>query len=197
MIVENNTPGFAVTQYSGLQPITVDAMSNGNYRLEEQRKTTNNNMVSIMTLNCNGGTNFGNAIDFTNDNSTFINSTWNSYNTNSDALDAHWGIEMTLDFWSSVFKRNSFDNKGATVKSFLHYKSFGQFPQIAQWDASSLTLRFMSPNPTGFPNGITALDIISHEFGHSINSYTANLRSTSGGEEQDALNEGLSDIWAA
>lgn len=52
----------------------------------------------------------------------------------------------------------------------------------------------------GDGDGITfgpfvALDISAHEFGHGINEFSSNLGSAYQNQEEDALNEGLSDIW--
>ena len=37
------------------------------------------------------------------------------------ATDAHWGAEMTYDYFNTEHSRNSFDNNGAKIVSYIHY----------------------------------------------------------------------------
>ena len=101
LILHTNVTGTAVTKYSGTQKFQTDSTSPTNFRL---RETTRGK--GIETYNLNKGTSYGAATDFTD-----ADNYWNNVNTNKDevATDAHWGAEMTYDYFSKEHSRNSFD----------------------------------------------------------------------------------------
>ncbi len=195
-LIENTNfyPASFNTQYSSVQKATVDQTSASNFRLREVRSTTNSNTVNVNTLNLqHGTTNFSTAFDFTNTKSTFDAANWTSFNQDRAALDAHWGTENVLDFWSTVFKRNSLNGTGLTINNYIHYSSG---LNNAGWDNTNLRMVFGDGDGVTF-NGFATLDVMAHEMGHGVNHFTANLGGSSNGfAEEDALNEGLSDIWA-
>jgi hypothetical protein len=51
-------------------------------------------------------------------------------NTNKDeyATDAHWGAEMTLDYYYTKFGRKSIDNNNFAIKSYVHYSNNYSMP---------------------------------------------------------------------
>lgn len=108
------------------------------------------------------------------------------------ALDAHWGAEMVYDYWKNVHNRLSFDNKNTAIKSYVHY---GPAYDNAFWNGSVMT--YGDGSGTSLPIGfkpLTSLDVCGHEIGHGVCSFTSDLVYES---ESGAMNEGLSDIWAA
>ncbi len=189
LISDINTTSTAQTRYSNTQTITTDSYSNS-FRLYESRRTTSvNNNVTIRTLNCLNGTNYANATEFLNINTNWTQGGWSTFAQNQVALDAHWGTEKVLDYWSSIHNRNSLNGAGLSITNYVHYNVGWD---NAQWDGNNNVMRY--GDGTTF-NPLTSLDIIAHEIGHGINKFTANL--TSGNTESGALNEGFSDIWAA
>ena len=290
-IATNDVTGSAVTLYSGTQTITMDN-NGGTYRLRESGR-------GIETKNMNNGTNFNNAVDFTNSSTTWTPSgvalssvtisqinnnwytnfsenpangglpdlfvavfdgnnnnvyqsatTWNqmppvtlssinvnipagqtytieiydndnsvfshdflgsftvsssatgtqnfSGNGNSGtytvgtstadpALDAHWGMEKTYDFFSTKFNRDSYDGNGATIKNFVH---FDNAMENAFWDPNLQALVFGDGASTFNP--LTSIDVAGHEFSHAVITNTANLVYQS---ESGALNESFADIF--
>ncbi len=107
------------------------------------------------------------------------------------ALDAHWGAEMVYDYWKNVHNRLSFDNLNSAIKSYVHY---GPAYDNAFWNGSVMTYGDGSGTlATGF-RPLTSLDVCAHEIGHGICSFTSDLVYES---ESGAMNEALSDIWAA
>lgn len=290
-IAKNDVTGSAVTLYSGTQTITMDDTGNG-YRLRESGR-------GIETKNMNNGTDFNNAVDFTNSTTTWtptgvalasvtinqINNNWytnfsenpsnggqpdlfvvvfdgsnnNVYqsattwnqlppvtianidlniptgqtytvqiydNDNSifshdllgsftisgsttgtqnfsgsgntgtyivgtatadPALDAHWGMEQTYDFFLNTFNRNSYDNNGATIKNFVH---FDNAMENAFWDPNLEALVFGDGASTFSP--LTSIDVAGHEFSHAVITNTADLIYQS---ESGALNESFADIF--
>ncbi len=170
--------GTAQTAYSGSQPITTDSY-NGSYRLREAARG-----LGIQTFNLNKGTTYSSATDFTD-----ADNAWNNVNANLDqyAADAHWGAEMTYDYYKNTFNRNSINNAGFAIKSYVHYSTnyFNAF-----WDGSRMT--YGDGNSSDNYKPLTALDVCGHEITHGLTSYTANLNYSG---ESGALNEGFSDVF--
>jgi len=130
----------------------------------------------------NEGTSYGNSVDFT-DSDNF----WNNYNSQMDeiATDAHWGMEMTYDYYWTSFGRNSINDNGFKLKSYVHYDvSYAN----AFWDGSVMTFG----DGSGSMNPLVALDIVGHEISHGLTSFTANLIYS---YESGAMNESFSDIF--
>ncbi len=176
--------GTAVTGYSGTQPITADSFG-GAYRLRESGRGN-----GVETYDLNQNTSHGSAIDFTdNDNN------WNNANAQLDqyAGDAHWGAEMTYDYFWSVHNRNSIDDAGFRLRSYIHY---GTKFVNAFWDGSRMTYGdgdtiITSSNP--FPTKpLTSMVIAGHEITHGLVSRTAGLVYS---YQSGALNESFADIF--
>ena len=180
-ILDINTPLTAQTKYSGTLGITGDSYS-GAYRLREVR-----NGVNVETLNLDGTYNYSSATDFTNGNTNWITGSWTNITQDQQALDAHWGAEKVLDFWKTVFNRNSLNGSGLAIMSYVHNPVGGD----AYWDGTEMN--YGDGNSVFSP--LTALDVCAHETGHGICQYTANLAYVA--NESSALNEGFSDIWGA
>ena len=186
----------AATRYSGNQTIQTD-LSGSTYILSEEVRTTN-----AITGNGMHTYNSNNQATYTTGVTEFSNTTttWNTgnYSTNSStkdnaALDAHWGAEKVFDWWATVFNRNSFDNAGAKIKSYVHYNlvAAGQTSnKNAFWNGSVMT--YGDGGGTWGP--VTSLDVCGHEIGHAVCTYTANLAYQN---HSGAMNEGLSDIWGS
>lgn len=107
---------------------------------------------------------------------------------NNPALDAHWGVESVYDYYLTKFGRNSYDNNGASIKSYVHY---GIAFNNAFWDGSVLSL--------GDGDGITTgpktyLNVIGHEFTHGVVEKSVNGGLNYQGES-GALNESFADIF--
>lgn len=175
-----NVTGTAITAYSGTQTITTDSVSSSIYRL---RNTERGN--GIVTLDCNTGTNYGAALDFTD-----TDNIWNNINAakNEYATDAHWGAEKTWDYFWNVHNRNSIDGNGFALFSYVHYDvNYAN----AFWDGQRMT--YGDGSPTSVLNSpLTALDIAGHEIAHGLTSNTADLIYQ---RESGALNESFSDIF--
>ncbi|HEX2532086.1 MAG TPA: M4 family metallopeptidase, partial [Chitinophagaceae bacterium] len=107
------------------------------------------------------------------------------------AFDAHWGASVVYDYWKDKHARLSFDGKNGKIKSFIH-SGFGY--DNAFWNGTVMTYGDGSyPAPGGF-RPLTSLDVCGHEIGHGVCSFTSDLVYA---KESGAMNEALSDIWAA
>jgi len=173
----------AATRYSGTQTIQT-LLSGTSYILSD-----NTRGGGAQTYNMKKGTSYTAAVNFTDVDNNWTAAEFNNTNKDNAALDAHWGAEMTYDYFKNVHLRNSYNNAGAKINSYVHYStSYNN----AYWDGSRMT--YGDGSGTGGFNALTSLDVAAHEIGHAICSSTANLAYQ---KESGAMNEGFSDIWAA
>ncbi|TGD58699.1 M4 family metallopeptidase [Flavobacterium humi] len=177
----------AATRYSGTQTIET-TLSGSSYILSD---TSRGN--GVQTYNSARTASYP-TTNFTDADNNWTAAEFNNTNKDNGALDAHWGAEMTYDYWSSVHGRNSYDNAGAKIKSYVHYNLVAAgYPDNnnAFWNGSVMT--YGDGSGTVF-DVLTAMDVAGHEIGHAVCTYTANLAYQ---KESGALNEAFSDIWGA
>ncbi|MDP2104513.1 MAG: M4 family metallopeptidase, partial [Desulfobulbaceae bacterium] len=105
------------------------------------------------------------------------------------ALDLHWGVIKTYDYFFQKHSRNSMDGDSIQIKAYAHY---GINFDNAQWDESQLAIRF-GDGGTNF-DALTSIDVVAHEFGHGIDHFTSKLVYQ---DESGAIDESLSDIWGS
>jgi Zn-dependent metalloprotease len=167
--------GMAVTAYSGNHEIVTDSVNATTYRLRESGRG-----LGIETYNLQRTTNYGNAVDFLD-----TDNYWNNVNANEDeyATDAHWGSEVTYDFYWNFFSRNSIDNAGMVLESYVHY---GTNYVNAFWDGQVMTYGDGNANYTP----LTSLDVTGHEISHGVTENSSGLIYS---DESGALNEAFSD----
>jgi bacillolysin len=172
----------AATRYSGTQSIQT-SLSSSSYILSDATRGT-----GIQTYNMKQGTNYNSAVTFTDADNNWTAAEFDNANKDNGALDAHWGAEKTYDYWSTVHGRNSYDNAGAAIKSYVHYdKDYDN----AYWNGSVMT--YGDGSGTYF-DVLTSIDVAAHEIGHAVCEKTANLAYQ---KESGAMNEAFSDIWGA
>jgi len=174
-----NSPGTAATKYSGTRDIVTELMPDGQYRLVE---TTRGN--GIETYNMRRGTSFDAASNFTDDDNY-----WNNVNGMKDevATDAHWGAEMTYDYYLNHHDHAGVDGYDMALINFVHY---GSAYDNAFWNGSWASFG----DGSGSRGPFSTLDVVAHEFTHGITDFTADLRYRN---ESGALNEAFSDIFGA
>ncbi|NRS87988.1 Zn-dependent metalloprotease [Flavobacterium sp. 7E] len=172
----------AATRYSGTQSIQTQ-LSGSSYILSDATRGK-----GIQTFNMNKSTNYNSAVNFTDNDNNWTSAEFDNTNKDNGALDAHWGAEKTYDYWSTVHGRNSFDNAGAAIKSYVHYDNAYD---NAYWNGSVMT--YGDGSGTYF-DVLTSIDVAAHEIGHAICEKTANLAYQ---KESGAMNEAFSDIWGA
>ncbi|MET0981175.1 MAG: M4 family metallopeptidase, partial [Telluria sp.] len=99
------------------------------------------------------------------------------------------GVGTTFDFYDEIFQRNSIDNAGMRLDSYVHY---GKDYPNAMWDGRRMI--FGDGDGELFSRLTQSLDVIGHELTHGVTQYTANLeyRGQSG-----ALNESISDVFGS
>ncbi len=175
--------GTGLTNYYGTKTIKVDLNDNGSSTLNGQ--------------SANGGR-FG-VRDFGNKNplllaffpnethGPIISSSNNNYISvrQQAAVSVQWAVEQTFEYYFTEHNRNSFNNGGKYINSYVHV---GDDYDNAFWTGKLLAFGDGSNN-----NPPVELDVVSHEFTHGVTQYEAALiyRNESG-----ALNESFSDIFS-
>ncbi|SHL39452.1 M4 family metallopeptidase [Hymenobacter psychrotolerans] len=179
------TATFA-TAYSGTRTLA-NGTATGGYNLREATRG-----LGIETYNCKRSNSYTGAVDFVDADNNWTAAEYNNATFDNVAGDAHFGAQATYDYWKLVHNRNSFDNAGAKIKSYVHFDDVpgGAGYENAFWDGVRMT--YGDGASTFKP--LTALDVCAHEIGHAICEKTANLTYQN---ESGAMNEGFSDIWGA
>ncbi len=177
-ILNADVIGTANTGYSGTQTITTDSFAGG-FRLRETQRG-----LGVETYNMLESTNYANAVDFVD-----ADNVWNNVNAQMDeyATDAHFGAEKTYDYYWLEHGRNSVDDAGQKLLSYVHYD---QQYYNANWDGTHMN--YGDGNGTVTP--LTTIDIAAHEMSHGVTQFTCGLNYQ---DESGALNEGFSDCIGA
>ena len=183
--------GTAATRYSGSRAIET-TLTGGNYILADASRK----LYTRDAKNQAPGSTYpyvNNYDEFT-DNDNNWTAAEHSANKDDAALDAHWGAMMTYDYFLNVHNRNSYDNQGTQIRSYVHVDvNYDN----AFWNGSVMSYGDGSSNGAegnGNFDALTSIDVAAHEIGHAVCSYTADLAYQ---RESGGLNEGFSDIWGA
>lgn len=183
---ENNVAplvsGTAATRYSGTQTVETTMVSATKYTLYD---TTRGG--GVRTYNLKKGTVYSSAVDFEDNDNNWTAAEFDNTNFDNAALDAHLGVEKTYDYFFTTFGRNSYNNLGTLLRSYVHY---GNAYENAGWTGSEM---IYGDGATNF-SPLTSFDVTAHELGHGVTSSSAKLIYN---RESGALNEGFSDIWGA
>ena len=171
IINESDAPGTANTYWSGTQNIHSD-LNGGSYRLRDYTKGN-----GVITLHGESGKR---GQDYTSNSAN-----WNLTGQDQAAMDAHYGVSATYNFYMKVFHRNSYDNNGTALTSYVNDPTY---IDNAFWDGSSMNFNKRS---TGAPGGVTGIDVTGHELTHGVTQTTSELIYS---KESGAMNESISDI---
>ncbi len=178
---QHNTPGNAQTLYSGEQEIIADSMESDRYRLRETARG-----LGIETYNMRENTNYDTATDFIDEDNH-----WNAADgiQNGAATDAHWGAEMTFDYFLERHNYEGLDGEGMALINYINYdRNYGN----AFWNGRWAT--YGNGDGNTFNSSLATVDIVAHEFVHGITDKTADLIYQ---DESGAINESFSDIFGA
>lgn len=165
--------GTGTSLYNGTVNIVVDSYSGG-YRLREAGR------CGVQTYDMHNTTNYNTAVDFVDTDEHF--SDLNAY----AGVSAHWGAEATFDYYLNVHGRNSYNNTGGMLLSYVHR---GVNYNNAFWDGIRMT--YGDGDGTTF-SPLVSIDVTGHEISHGVTEYSANLIYEN---EPGALNESFSDIF--
>jgi Zn-dependent metalloprotease len=123
---------------------------------------------------------------------TDADNTWGTgglSNSATVAVDAHYGVSATWDYYKDVHGRLGIANNGAGAISRVH---FGRNYGNAFWSDSCFCMTFGDGDNGVTSNPLVALDIAGHEMSHGVTSRTAALVYSG---ESGGLNEANSDIF--
>ncbi|MEJ6664208.1 MAG: M4 family metallopeptidase [Flavobacteriaceae bacterium] len=169
-----NTPATGTSLYNGTVSFTADSF-NGSYRLQQ---TVDGG--GIQTFDMNNGTNYSNASDITSSGTSF------TATSSRTGVQAHYGAEQTHQYFAQKHSRNSYNDNGAVIRSYVSYSS--NYVN-AFWDGSRMTYG----DGDGVNYGpLVSVDIVGHEIAHGVTEYSANLVYS---YQSGALNESFSDIF--
>ncbi|MFI7063939.1 M4 family metallopeptidase [Kribbella sp. NPDC050124] len=164
--------GTGNSMYSG----TVSIGTSGSYSMTDPSRGGN------YTTDLNGATS-GTGTTFTDPDDTWGNGTTSSRQT--AGVDAHYGSQLTWDYYKNVHGRNGIFNNGQGARSRVHY---GNAYVNAFWDGSQMTYGDGASNQ----RPLTSIDVAGHEMSHGVTEATANLNYFG---DAGGLNESTSDIF--
>ena len=168
--------GTAHTAYYGIRNLPT-FQNTGAYILKNTSRGS-----GIFTKNLNYQLNYQYVNEFSD-----TDNNWNQPSLPGDqfATDAHFCAVHYYDFLLNRFNRNSLDDNGYPLVSYLNY---GTSLTNAFWNGQAVVYGSGSMNTTP----LTTLDITGHEFTHGLIQKTAGLHYSG---EPGTINEALSDIF--
>ncbi|WP_433161446.1 M4 family metallopeptidase [Kribbella sp. CA-247076] len=164
--------GTGNSMYSG----TVGIGTSGSYTMSDPSRGGNH------TTDLNGGTS-GSGTTFTDPDDTWGNGA--TSNRQTAGVDAHYGAQLTWDYYKNVHGRNGIWNNGQGSRSRVHY---GNAYVNAFWDGTQMTYG----DGAGNARPLTSIDVAGHEMSHGVTEATANLNYFG---DAGGLNESTSDIF--
>ncbi len=170
--------GVGRTLYSGDVAISTNSVAGGYEMLDSTRGGLQTNDMM------NGSA--GNGQIFTDNDNVWGNGKNND--RASAAADAHYGAQMTWDYYKNVYGRNGLHDDGEGTLSRVHY---GNNYVNAFWDDGCFCMTY-GDGDGQVSDPLTALDVAGHEMTHGLTSATAGLIYT---KQPGALNESMSDIF--
>ncbi len=172
--------GTGNSLYLGAVSIATNSTTTG----YEMRDTTRGG--GFYTMNLANKTTGGSI--FTDADNVWGNGT--TSDTASAAVDAHYGIQLTFDYYKNVHGRNGINGTGGAGYNRVHYsRSYNN----AFWSDSCFCMTYGDGDGTTF-TPLTAIDVAGHEMTHGVTSRTANLTYSG---ESGGLNEATSDIFGS
>ena len=110
-------------------------------------------------------------------------------------VSVHWASQASLNYYDNIHGRNSFDNNGSNIYSYVNwifeYPNGVRSPNNAMW--GGLYALYGKGDGTS-SNPWVSLDIVAHEITHGVTGNSAGLIYAN---EYGALNESFSDIFGS
>lgn len=170
--------GTGRSLYSGTVSLNTNSTANG----FEMRDTTRGGTTTVDMKNRQGSK----GAIFTDSDNVWGNGT--SSDRASAGVDAHYGVQVTFDYYRTVHARNGIANDGAGSSNRVHYsRNYNN----AFWSDSCFCMTYGDGDNNTF-SALDSIDVAGHEMSHGVTSRTANLTYSG---ESGGLNEGTSDIF--
>ncbi|MGW4810449.1 M4 family metallopeptidase [Kitasatospora cineracea] len=188
-VITDATTGAVIQKVEGVQTGTGNGVFVGNVTIGTTLSGSTYQMKDatrggMYTTNLNNGTS-GNGTLFTKSTDSWGDGTVS--NKESAAVDAHYGVSMTWDYYKNTFGRNGIRNDGVGAYSRVHY---GSNYVNAFWDDTCFCMTY--GDGSGNTQPLTELDVAGHEMTHGVTSNTAGLNYSG---ESGGLNESTSDVF--
>jgi len=192
--------GTGASQYSGSVQIETNDLGTGSFELRDTTRGTNGgNYTADRALAVGNATIFVDADNQWGDGVNFIKTNpTTGPNGQTAAVDAHYGLMKTWDYYRFVHNRNGIDGIGTQTFNRVHSADPNTPTNInydnAFWSESCFCMTYGDGSFTVSPNGfttLTAVDVAGHEMSHGVTSRTSNLIYAN---ESGGLNESNSDI---
>ena len=188
----SSATGVLETRYYGFQYAKTD-LSGGSYRLYDSTRGN-----GIHTRDMGNAFSHDDAVEVTDNNNIWYR---NEQSNNADmAFDVHWCLQKIFDRFQNAHSITSYDNNGKEIYAYAndkiwvdedHYYYTGE-GSTCNYKTVNNTLQvylcFGGGTPVRYP--YSTLDVVAHEYGHGIA-----LHMIGWGDNQEFLEEGLSDIW--
>jgi Zn-dependent metalloprotease len=149
----------------------------GKYRL---RETTRGK--GIATINAGNGLGFTNYVDFVQDTFPMVSE------INRAGVGTHWASERTYDYFLETFGRNSYDDRGGAIVSYVDWKEEGDRNNAFWTDGFAA----YGAGDGELYGSFGSIDVVGHEITHGVTGHSAKLVYQG---ESGALNESFSDIF--
>jgi Zn-dependent metalloprotease len=172
--------GTGNSKYNGSVTIGT-TLSGSTYNLTDATRGNHKTYNKARSTSSSAGTLFTDANDVWGTGSVTSSST-----DQNAAVDAHYGAQVTWDFYKNVLGRNGIKNNGVAAYSRVHY---GNAYVNAFWSDSCFCMTYGDGDGNVKP--LTSLDVAGHEMTHGLTSNTAGLNYSG---ESGGLNEATSDI---
>ncbi|QBA21013.1 T9SS type A sorting domain-containing protein [Chryseobacterium indologenes] len=194
-----DTPSSSTTLNKGNQQITVDSY-NGVFRLKDNSR----NIHTLDATDADGG--FDPFTGLLTGTSDYVNPTPNfTSDVTKAAVEVHWGLEKTYDYYLTKHNRDSYDGNSSPVNNYYNVDFSlvdSSLPIGAGDNAMAIDFGgyiFMAFGNGNFSSGIpymnplVTLDVAGHEFSHLVISRNG-LGGLNYEKESGALNESIADM---
>ncbi|OUC96566.1 M4 family metallopeptidase [Streptomyces swartbergensis] len=190
-VVTDAATGKKLYEYQGIETGTGNTTYSGKVTIGTTKSgssytLTDGTRGGHKTYNLNRGTS-GTGTLFSGSDDVW--GTGNPSNLETAAADAHYGAQVTWDFYKNTFGRSGIRNDGKAAYSRVHY---GNNYVNAFWSDSCFCMTY--GDGSGNTHPLTSLDVAAHEMSHGLTSATAGLNYSG---ESGGLNEATSDIFGA
>ncbi|MFE9565527.1 M4 family metallopeptidase [Streptomyces sp. NPDC006487] len=191
-VITNAKTGAKISQWQAIETGTGNTMYSGQVTLGTSPSGSNFTLTdagrgSHKTYDLNGGTGSGTGTLFSGPDDIWGTGAASSRET--AGADAHYGAQLTWDYYKNVHGRNGLRNDGVAPYSRVHY---GNAYVNAFWSDSCFCMTY--GDGTGNTKPLTSIDVAAHEMTHGLTSVTGNMTYSG---ESGGLNEATSDIMAA
>ncbi|PQZ40013.1 peptidase M4 [Bacillus sp. MYb209] len=183
-VTDADTPqkGYGIGVFGDRKNLnTTYSSQSRNYYLKDTTKPMNGGFIETTTTNHGTDSdNIKNYYLFDTDNA------WVDKNQ-APAVDAHFNAGKVYDYYKNVHNRNSFDGKGATIRSGIN---FGTNYNNAFWNGQQMV--YGDGDGVEFAPLSGSLDVVAHELTHAVTEKSAELEYLN---QSGALNESFSDVF--